>query len=250
KKLTEALARTAATFSSTHDYVICGAGSAGCVLTNRLTADPNNDVLLLEAGPRDWTWKIHMPAALVYNLCDDKYNWYYHTVPQKHMDNRVMYCPRGRVWGGSSSLNAMVYIRGHALDYDRWESEGAKGWSYADCLPYFKKAQTHELGKDAQTDEEIDAFIRQYADTAYHPSCTCKMGDSDDNMAVVDNQGRVFGVENLRVIDSSIMPSIVSGNLNAPTIMIAEKMADCILGNQPLPRSNAPVYQTPEKGQR
>ncbi|KAK3726507.1 hypothetical protein QZH41_014249, partial [Actinostola sp. cb2023] len=407
----------------------------------------------------------------------------------------IMYCPRGRVWGGSSSLNAMVYARGHALDYDRWESEGAAGWSYADCLPYFKKAQNHELGrftpggrlnglfilnidvgaddyrggagplhvsrgktgnplfqafldasqeagypftddmnghqqegvgwmdmtihkgiraglfvyqgqierfckggrvqackkpltlysaqklwnmvpigirwflfrkglaasahleaggfirsregvphpnvqfhflpsgvidhgrtpidqhayqvhvgslrshskgivklkstnprdhpvidfnymstgedweemracirlareifeqkafdefrgeelkpgKDVQSDEELDAFIRKYADTAYHPSCTCRMGDPSDGTAVVDSEARVFGVENLRVVDASIMPSIVSGNLNAPTIMMAEKMADHILGNELLPKSEAPVYKTPETGQR
>ena len=102
----------------------------------------------MEAGPEDNTWKIHMPAALMYNLCDDKYNWYYMTEPEPGMNNRIMYWPRGRVWGGSSSLNAMVYIRGHAYDYDRWEKEGAAGWSYADCLPYFRKAQTHELGPD------------------------------------------------------------------------------------------------------
>ncbi len=93
-------------------------------------------------------WKIHMPAALMYNLCDDKYNWFYHTVPQPHCNDRVMYWPRGKVWGGSSSLNAMVYIRGHAADFDRWESEGAAGWGYAACLPYFRKAQTHQLGPD------------------------------------------------------------------------------------------------------
>ncbi|XP_061474206.1 choline dehydrogenase, mitochondrial isoform X2 [Rhineura floridana] len=136
-------------------YVIVGAGSAGCVLANRLTEDPDSTVKLLEAGPKDTIldsklllWKIHMPAALTYNLCDEKYNWYYHTTPQKHMDNRIMYWPRGRVWGGSSSLNAMVYIRGHAEDYNRWSKEGAVGWDYEFCLPYFKKAQTHELGAD------------------------------------------------------------------------------------------------------
>ncbi|XP_033754326.1 choline dehydrogenase, mitochondrial-like isoform X2 [Pecten maximus] len=552
--------RNASTVSgSSYDYVIIGAGSAGCTLTNRLSADPNNKVCVVEAGPKDYTWKIHMPAALMYNLCDDKYNWYYHTEPEPHMNNRVMYWPRGRVWGGSSSLNAMVYIRGNAGDYDGWEKAGAKGWSYADCLPYFKKSQTHELGEndyrggdgplhvsrgrsnnplhqafieagqqagfpftddmngyqqegvgwmdmtihkgrrwsaamaslrpalkrdnvtvesnalstrivfenkravgveyeqkgvkkivraekdvilsggsinspqllmlsgvgnadelkaldipvvqhlpgvgenlqdhlevyvqeacklpitlysaqwkfphnmiriglqwfltqkgdgatahlesggfvpseegleypdiqfhflpsvvqdhgrktgdehayqlhvgpmrgtsrgfiklksrnpkdhptlvanylsteydvrtmrdsvkaarevfkqkafdpfragreiapgsECQTDAEIDAFNRAYGDSAYHPSCTCKMGSESDPMAVVDSQTRVLGVDNLRVVDASIMPNIVSGNLNGPTIMLAEKAADIILGNEPLPRSTAPVYK-------
>lgn len=136
--------------SAVFDYVIVGGGSAGCVLAARLTEDPDVRVLLLEAGPSGRTWKIAMPAALTYNLMDDRYNWYYQTEKQAHMNGRVMYWPRGRVLGGSSALNAMVYIRGHAKDYDRWAtSEGCAGWSYADVLPYFRKAESFSLGGDS-----------------------------------------------------------------------------------------------------
>ena len=106
------------------------------------------------------------------------------------------------------------------------------------------------LGQQAQSDDEIDAFVRQKGDSAYHPSCTCKMGDESDEMAVVDSSTRVIGAENLRVVDASIMPNVVSGNLNGPTIMLAEKAADIIRGIAPLPKSTAPVYKTPEEGQR
>lgn len=98
-------------------------------------------------------------------------------------------------------------------------------------------------GEHIQSDKEIDAFIRQKADSAYHPSCTCKMGQSSDSSAVVDPETKVIGTENLRVVDASIMPSIVSGNLNAPTVMIAEKAADIILGLPPLREKNVPVYK-------
>jgi choline dehydrogenase len=537
------------------DYIVVGAGSAGCVLADRLTEDGKHNVLVLEYGGSDASLFIQMPSALSIPMNMPKYNWAYETEPEPHLDGRRLHTPRGKVLGGSSSINGMVYVRGNALDFDHWEEQGATGWAYRHVLPYFRRAETREEGGDeyrgdsgplhtrygtltnplhhawleaakqagypatadyngfqqegfgrmdmtvrggrrwsaanaylkpatrrpnlavvtralvtgilfdgrratgiryrrrhaehiararrevilsggpinspqllklsgigpadelrqhgipvlqhlpgvgenlqdhlefylqyeckepvtlfsvmnpaskaligarwllrhdglgatnhfescgfirsrpgvpypdlqyhflplavtydgkslakghgfqahvgpmrsksrgwvrlasadplakprilfnymshpddwiemracirltreifaqpafdryrgkeiqpgehVQRDEQMDAFIRQKVESAYHPSCTCKMGSPDDPMAVVDAETRVIGLQGLRVIDSSIMPSITTGNLNAPTIMLGEKGADHVLGRPLLAASNAPVY--------
>jgi len=542
----------------TFDYIIVGAGSAGCVLASRLTEDGRSSVLVLEYGGSDRSIFIQMPAALSIPMNSKTYNWGYWSEPEPHLGGRSLACPRGKVLGGSSSINGMVYVRGHPLDFERWEEEGAKGWGYQRVLPYFRRAEsfrghadayrgdsgplatshgrkgnplyeafieagrqagyavsadlngerqegfgpldmtvkdgvrwstanaylrpamkrpklkvvtralatgiafdgrraagvlyrrdgreqkakarrevilcggpinspqllklsgvgpaaelralgidvvadragvgenlqdhleftvqvasrqpitlfahtgligraligaewlmrgrglgasnhfeaggfirsragvrypdiqfhflpmavaydgstlarehgfqahvgpmrsksrgsvrlksldpaepplirfnymshpedwiemracvrlTREIlaqaafdpyrgreiqpGETCVSDDEIDAFVRDHVESAYHPSCTCRMGSPADPSAVVDPETRVIGVEALRVVDSSIMPSITNGNLNAPTIMIAEKAADMIRGLDPLPASNAPYYVAP-----
>ncbi len=538
------------------DYVIVGAGSAGCVLADRLTADGARSVLALEAGGSDRSMFVQMPSALSIPMGMEKYDWRYYSEPEPGLGGRRLHTPRGRVLGGSSSINGLVYVRGNAQDFERWESEGAAGWNYASVLPYFRRAETRagggddyrgdsgplhtrsgtlanplhaawlEAGRQAgyaatedingfrqegfgrldmtvspdgrrcsaanaylrpamrrpnlavktgalatrlvfdgrravgveydqgkttrvararrevivsagpinspkllklsgvgpaaelsehgievvadrpgvgenlqdhlefyfqvactqpvtlyssmgffpraligarwllrkdglgatnhfetggfirsragipypdiqfhflplavtydgsslakehgfqahvgpmrsksrgqvqlasgdarekprirfnylsdpddlvefracvrltreifaqkafdpyrgreiqpgdrvQSDDEIDVFVRAKVESAYHPSCSCKMGRSSDPLAVVDPQGRVYGTEALRVVDSSVMPSITTGNLNAPTIMLAEKMADHVLGREPLPPSTAPFH--------
>jgi choline dehydrogenase len=543
----------------TFDYVIVGAGSAGCVLADRLSADGAARVLLLEYGGSDRSIFIQMPSALSIPMNMPRYNWFYHSEPDPGLGGRSLHTPRGKVLGGSSSINGLVYIRGNPWDFERWAEEGATGWNYRDVLPYFRRAETreeggnryrgadgplhtrygslsnplhvawltaaaqagyphsddvnafqqegfgrmdmtvgagrrcsaanaylrpalkrrnlqlithalatrvilegrravglqyghggathsvrigreliicagpinspqllklsgigpaaelkahgidvlHELpgvgenlqdhlefyfqvactqpvslyssinlwsraligarwllrkdglgasnhfescgfirsrtgikfpdiqyhflpmavaydgstlaqehgfqahvgpmrsksrgwvrlasanpldkprlmfnylshaddvtemracvrltreifaqpafdqyrgreiqpGADVQTDAQIDEFVRSKVESAYHPSCSCKMGSSDDPMAVVDPQAKVHGLEGLRIVDSSIMPSITTGNLNAPTIMLAEKAADHITGRGLLPPDDAPYYTAPD----
>ena len=129
-----------------YDDIIVGAGSAGCVLANRLSQQPTRKTLLLEAGGKDWHPYIHMPAGLSKLVHMQHLNWGYETEPEPHLGGRRLYWPRGKVLGGSSSINAMCYARGHRRDYDRWAALGNVGWSYADVLPYFLQAENQERG--------------------------------------------------------------------------------------------------------
>ena len=131
-----------------YDYIIVGAGSAGCVLANRLSADPAAKVLLLEAGGSDWHPYIHMPLAMLKISRDPRVNWNFVTEPELHCNNRRIPIQRGKVLGGSSSINAMIYARGHPLDYDAWRQKGLAGWGYADVLPYFKRSENSWRGDD------------------------------------------------------------------------------------------------------
>lgn len=133
---------------SEYDYIIVGAGSAGCVLANRLSKDASNKVLLIETGGSDRSIFIQMPTALSIPMSTKKYAWQFHTDPEPYLNNREMHCPRGKVLGGSSSINGMVYVRGHARDFDEWAQAGVKDWDYEHCLPYFKKAESWAFGGD------------------------------------------------------------------------------------------------------
>ena len=129
------------------DYIIVGAGSAGCVLADRLSADGTHQVVLLEYGGSDRSIFIQMPAALAYPMNTKRWNWGYESEPEPHLNGRRLNCPRGKGLGGSSSINGLVYVRGNALDFERWkEDEGATGWGYADVLPYFKRAEGRAEG--------------------------------------------------------------------------------------------------------
>ena len=131
-----------------YDYIVVGAGAAGCVLANRLSADPGVSVLLLEAGGRDLSPLVHIPAGFGM-LMGTKVNWLFDTVPQKFMRGRRMFLPQGKVLGGSTAVNAMLYVRGNRGDYDTWRDLGNKGWGYDDVLPYFKVHEHNErLGDD------------------------------------------------------------------------------------------------------
>ncbi|HEX3345326.1 MAG TPA: GMC family oxidoreductase N-terminal domain-containing protein, partial [Polyangiaceae bacterium] len=136
---------------ASYDYVIIGAGSAGCVLAHRLSADPSVRVLVLEAGGSDDSTLFRKPGmlALVYQVprLKKKADWGYRTTPQEHLDHRRMPWTRGKILGGCSTVNGMLYIRGHRKNYDDWAAAGCEGWGYDDVLPYFKRSECHEDGE-------------------------------------------------------------------------------------------------------
>jgi choline dehydrogenase len=185
--------------SQRYDYIIVGAGSAGCVLAARLTETPGVRVLLLEAGPADRSWEIDMPSAVGRLISTQRFNWNYVSEAEPFLDGRRLTHPRGRVLGGSSSINGMVYIRGHAYDYDTWAQNGARGWSYAEVLPYFIRAERHTHGDSEyhggtgplavfapNLDESslAAAFVRAAAEAGYPLS-------SDVNGAQQEGFGRI-----------------------------------------------------------
>ncbi|QGW66114.1 choline dehydrogenase [Lysobacter soli] len=141
------------------DYIIIGAGSAGCVLANRLSADPDVKVLLLEAGPRDSHPFIHMPAGLAKLVNNRRVNWDYHTAPEPALDDRTLWWPRGKVLGGSSSINAMCYTRGVPGDYDEWATRGATGWDWNSVLPWFRRSERNTRGADALHGDDGPLYV-------------------------------------------------------------------------------------------
>ncbi len=142
------------------DYVIVGAGSAGCVLADRLSEGGAERVLLLEFGGSDRSLFIQMPSALSIPMNMPKYNWFFYTEPEPHLGGRRLHTPRGKVLGGSSSINGLVYVRGNPLDFERWQSEGADGWAYRNVLPYFKRAERRDGGGDRYRGGEGKLYTR------------------------------------------------------------------------------------------
>ena len=137
------------TQTTEYDFIILGAGSAGCVMANRLSESGEYSVLVLEAGPMDYKLMVHIPAGVYHAYKDPSINWNYNTELEADCDNRLIDLPRGKVIGGSSSINSMVYMRGHPLDYDRWATEhDLPNWSYDQCLPYFKRCESSDRGED------------------------------------------------------------------------------------------------------
>ncbi|MEF8901914.1 MAG: GMC family oxidoreductase N-terminal domain-containing protein [Halovenus sp.] len=210
-----------------YDYIIVGAGSAGCVLADRLTENEQNDVLLLEAGGPDDKEEIEVPMAFGHLLKTD-FDWDYMSVPQQHLKGRQMYHPRGKVLGGSSSLNALIYFRGHPWDYDHWEELGNEGWAFDDMLPYFKRAEDFAEGESEYRNVGGKIHIKKVSNTTGVSDCLSEAAQQvgyswNDDLNAGDMEGIGQGQANIKdgkrhsTADAYLRPALSRDNLSAET---------------------------------
>ena len=213
--------------ASAHDYVIVGAGSAGCVLANRLSEDPSARVLLIEAGGRDRSLKVRIPAAFPQQF-HTKLDWDFQTEPEPHVDERRLFVPRGKTLGGSSSMNAMLYVRGRPLDYDGWEAQGAPGWGYRDVLPYFIRSEDnvrgpseyHGAGGPLRVSEQrsprpLDRRLLAASEAAGIPRIADYNGPEQDGVSMFQVTQR--GGQRFSAADAFLRPALTRPNLDVRT---------------------------------
>ena len=223
------------TIDGDYDYIIVGAGSAGCVLANRLSADPNKRVLLLEAGGRDdWIW-YHIPVGYLFTIYNPRSDWMFKTEPEEGLNGRSLNYPRGKVIGGSSSINAMIYMRGQAADYDYWRQLGLTGWGWDDVLPYFKQHEDHFLGVSASHAvggelrvepprvrwELLEAFRDAAAQAGIKPIPDFNAGDNEGSCYFHVNQKRGRRWSAVRAF---LKPALSSPNLRLETGCLVENI--------------------------